>query len=113
MPLISLFNEMSMGGTHPKGLPHITDACQVAICDIVGTVFKTLQFLPNLQSRPNKLECLSMASLSSLVMCNSLTFWAESQVLRDANEMGSLLVFHSYNKTQATFLKNMVSFSSF
>ncbi len=40
---------MSMGGTHPKGLPHITDACQVAICDI-GTVFETLQFLPNLQA---------------------------------------------------------------
>jgi len=32
-----------------------------------GTIFSALHFLYNLQMGPNKLECLSMASLSSQV----------------------------------------------
>jgi hypothetical protein len=32
--------------------------------------------------KPNKLEYLSLASLSSLMLCNSLAYWADSKVMK-------------------------------
>ncbi len=32
--------------------------------------------------RPNKLECFTMASLSNLVLCNTLTYWADTKVTK-------------------------------
>jgi hypothetical protein len=31
---------------------------------------------------PNKLECLPLASISSLVKCNTLAYWAHSKVMK-------------------------------
>ncbi len=47
-----------------------------------GTIFSALHFLHNLQMGPNKLECLSLASLSSQVECNSLVYWVHSSVTK-------------------------------
>ncbi len=35
-------------------------------------------------NEPNKQECLTLASRSSLVYCNTLTFWAHSYVFNAA-----------------------------
>jgi hypothetical protein len=37
---------------------------------------------PQLTNGSNKLECSSLASLSSLVLCNTLTFWIHSKVTK-------------------------------
>ncbi len=57
----------------------LTDDARVIIYDYIflvrgtGCSFKTHHFIRN-----NKLECLSLISLSSLVSWNSLTYWADS-----------------------------------
>jgi hypothetical protein len=36
-----------------------------------------------LMNGPNKLECLSLASISRLVLCNTLAYWAHSKVTKE------------------------------
>ncbi len=47
-------------------------------------VFKSLHFLCNLQIGPKLLECLSLASVSCLLLCNDLASWAHTQVMNTA-----------------------------
>jgi hypothetical protein len=42
-------------------------------------------FSSKLTNRPNKLECLSLSSLSSLVLWNSLAHWADLSVTKKNN----------------------------
>ncbi len=39
-------------------------------------------FSSKLMSKPNKLEFFSVASLSSLMKCNTLAYWAHSYVIK-------------------------------
>jgi hypothetical protein len=41
-----------------------------------GKVFTTIKFRLKLTNGTNKLECLSLASLSSQVLCDTLAYWA-------------------------------------
>ncbi len=40
-------------------------------------------FLLKLTNGPNKLECLSLATISSLAECNTLAYWVNSKVTKN------------------------------
>jgi hypothetical protein len=51
-------------------------------CSGSGTIHTTLHFICNLQMGPKKLGYLSLASLSSLLLYNTLAYWAPCRLER-------------------------------
>jgi hypothetical protein len=53
---------------------------KVFIISTPGVISMTLHLLLHLTNGPNKPECFSLATLSSLVQYNTLTYWASKKM---------------------------------
>ncbi len=71
---------------HHRGVYHYTTVPFKFLCGKMSDLNHNTKFPSKLMNEPNKLECFSPASLSSLVLCDTLAYW-DQFVSYEENEM--------------------------